>query len=58
MAKKNMKLGGGGRFAAIKEKAAAGGAENPAAVAAAAGIKAHGVKQMSKWAQAGKKRKK
>jgi hypothetical protein len=52
------KLGSGKRFAAIEKKAAASGAKNPAAVAAAAGIKAHGKKQMAKWAQAGKRRKK
>jgi hypothetical protein len=49
-------LGSGKRFAAIERKAAASGARNPAAVAAKAGIKAHGKKQMSKWAQAGKRR--
>jgi len=48
------KLGSGKRFAAIEKKAAASGAKNPAAVAAAAGIKAHGVKQMEKYAQHGK----
>lgn len=56
MAKKSMKLGGGGRFAAIEAKARASGAKNPAAVAAAAGIKAHGKAQMAKWASAGRKR--
>lgn len=56
MAGKSMKLGGGGRFAAIKAKAAASGAENPAAVAAAAGISAHGKKRMTDWATLGKAR--
>src|SRR5581483_4668483 len=49
------KLGSGSRFKAIEKKAAASGAKNPAAVAAAAGMKAHGKKQMEKWARAGKK---
>lgn len=56
MAKK-AKLGSGARFKAIEKKAAASGAKNPAAVAAAAGIKKYGVKKMEKMAQAGKKRK-
>lgn len=55
-AKKTMKLGGGGRFAAIEKAAAKSGAKNPAAVAAAAGIKKYGVKKMTAMAQAGKKR--
>ena len=49
------KLGSGKRFAAVEKSAAASGAENPAAVAAAAGRKAHGEKQMEKWAKAGKR---
>lgn len=49
------KLGSGARFAAIERKAAASGARNPAAVAAAAGIKKYGVKRMEQMAQAGKK---
>jgi len=49
------KLGSGARFKAIEKKAAASGAENPAAVAAAAGIKKYGEKKMTKLAQAGKK---
>lgn len=55
-AKKSMKLGGGGRFAAIEAAAAKSGAKNPAAVAAAAGIKKYGVKKMTAMAKAGKKR--
>jgi len=51
---KKAPLGEGSRFAAIEAKA--GGAKNPAAVAAAAGIKAHGVKKMAKWAAAGRRR--
>lgn len=49
-------LGAGGRFAAIEAKARASGAKNPAAVAAAAGIKKYGKKRMSQMAQAGKKK--
>jgi hypothetical protein len=56
MAKKP-KLGSGARFAAIERSARAGGAENPAAVAAAAGIKKYGVKRMAKMAAAGRRRK-
>lgn len=53
---KSMRLGGGGRFARIKAKAAASGARNPGAVAAAAGIKKYGQAKMTKMAQAGKKK--
>jgi hypothetical protein len=49
------KLGSGSRFAAIEAKAAASGARNPAAVAAAAGMKAHGKAQMQRWARASRK---
>ena len=49
------KLGSGARFKAIERKAAASSARNPAAVAAAAGIKAHGKQKMEKWAQKGRK---
>ncbi|HEX6537479.1 MAG TPA: hypothetical protein VF041_23055 [Gemmatimonadaceae bacterium] len=65
MAKKGAKpnakapLGQGGRFAAIKAQAMAEGksAEQAAAIAAAAGMKAHGKAAMQKMAQAGKKKK-
>jgi hypothetical protein len=57
MAKK-AKLGSGKRFAAIEAKAKASGAKNPAAVAAAAGIKKYGKAKMAKMAAAGRKRKK
>jgi hypothetical protein len=50
------KLGSGARFKAIEKKAAAGGAKDPAAVAAAAGIKKYGVAKMEKMARAGKKK--
>ncbi len=49
-------LGSGKRFAAVEASAAASGAKNPAAVAAAAGMKAHGKAKMQKMAQAGRKR--
>lgn len=52
------KLGSGKRFAVIEAKAKKYGAKNPAAVAAAAGIKKYGQKKMTKMAQAGKRRKK
>jgi hypothetical protein len=51
------KLGSGKRFAAIERKAAASGAKNPAAVAAAAGMKKYGKKKMLQMARAGKMRK-
>jgi len=50
------KLGSGARFAAVEKKAAASGAKNPAAVAAAAGIKKYGVKKMEAMAHKGKKK--
>lgn len=56
MAKK-AKLGSGSRFKAIEAKARASGAKNPAAVAAAAGIKKYGKKKMAKLAAKGRKRK-
>ncbi len=56
MATKSMKLGGGGRFAAVEKSAAASGASNPAAVAAAAGRAKYGAGKMAKMAAAGKKR--
>lgn len=52
------KLGSGARFKEVEKKAAASGAKNPAAVAAAAGIKKYGVKKMEEMAQKGKERKK
>ncbi len=55
---KEPKLGSGKRFAKVEAEAAKGGAKNPAAVAAAAGIKKYGKEKMEKMAQAGKARKK
>ena len=54
MAKKSMKLGGGGRFA--KVAANAKGARDPNAVAAAAGLKKYGANKMAKMSAAGRKR--
>ena len=56
MAKKSMKLGGGGRFAKVKAAAARGGAKNPAGVAAAAGRAKYGAKKFQALATAGRKR--
>jgi len=50
------KLGSGKRFAAIEKKAAASGARDPGAVAAKAGIKAHGKKVMQRLAARGQVR--
>lgn len=50
------KLGSGERFKSVEKSAAKSGAENPAAVAAAAGMKKYGSKKMEKMAQAGKKK--
>lgn len=50
------KLGSGERFKAVERKAASSGAKNPAAVAAAAGIKKYGKERMEKMAQTGKRR--
>ena len=55
---KKAKLGSGARFKTVAAAAKKGGAKNPAAVAAAAGIKKYGVKKMTKMAQAGKAKKK
>jgi len=50
------KLGSGARFKKVEEEAKKSGAKNPAAVAAAAGMKKYGKKKMEKMAQAGKKK--
>lgn len=50
------KLGSGARFKAVEKSAKASGARNPAAVAAAAGIKKYGVAKMEKMARAGKRK--
>ena len=56
MAKRKARLGSGARFKAIERKAAASGAKDPKAVAAAAGIAAHGKRKMAKLAAAGRRR--
>jgi len=55
MAAKKPKLGSGKRFAKIEAEAKKSGAKDPAAVAAAAGMKKYGKKKMEKMAQKGKK---
>ena len=54
MARKSMKLGGGGRFAALAAKA--GGGAKGAAIAAAAGRAKYGNKKMAQMSAAGRKR--
>ena len=56
-AEKTAKLGSGKRFKAVEAEAKASGAENPAAVAAVAGRKAHGEKAMARYSKMGKNRK-
>lgn len=51
------KLGTGARFKAVMKSAAKSGAQNPAAVAAHAGMMKYGVKRMAKMAAAGRKKK-
>lgn len=50
------KLGSGARFKAVERSAAASGAANPAAVAAAAGMKKYGKAKMAKLAAAGRRK--
>jgi hypothetical protein len=50
------KLGSGSRFKKVEEEAAESGASDPAAVAAAAGMKKYGKEKMEKWAKAGKRK--
>lgn len=57
MARKSMKLGGGGRFAALKSKLAKrGGVSNPGAVAAAIGRAKYGKGRFQAMAAKGRKR--
>ena len=53
---KKARLGTGARFKAVEKSARASGAENPAAVAAAAGIAKYGQKRMTQLATAGRRR--
>ncbi len=54
---KSMKLGGGGRFAALEGKLAGKpGIKDPGAVAAAIGRKKYGAKKMTAMAEKGKAR--
>lgn len=50
------KLGSGARFKAVEESARKSGARNPAAVAAAVGIKKYGKKRMEAMAAKGRKK--
>lgn len=50
------KLGSGARFKAVEKSAAKSGAENPAAVAAAAGMKKYGKNRMEAMAKAGRRK--
>lgn len=50
------KLGSGARFKAVEKSAAKSGAKNPAAVAAAVGMKKYGKAKMMNMAKAGKKK--
>lgn len=53
---KSMKLGGGGRFAKLKDEIAAkGGVSNPGAVAAAIGRKKYGKSRFQRMAARGKR---
>jgi hypothetical protein len=53
---KSMKLGGGGRFAALKSKLGKQGASNPGALAAYIGRKRYGSAKMAKMSAAGRKK--
>lgn len=58
MAKKSMKLGGGGRFAAFKAKLEREGKseESAGAIAAAVGRKKYGAHKMGEWSKKGRLR--
>jgi len=56
-ARETSPLGEGKRFAALANAAEVGGARNPNAVAAKAGMEKYGKERMTKWAIAGKKKK-
>lgn len=54
MAEKSMKLGGGGRFDALKRKFAAQGKSNPGGLAAFIGRKKYGAKKFAKLSAKGR----
>jgi len=56
MARKSMKLGGGGRFAKLKRQLRKLGTRSPGGLAAAIGRKKHGKRKFQKMAAAGRKR--
>ncbi len=56
MADKKPKLGSGERFKKVEAAAKKSGAKNPAAVAAAAGMKKYGKDKMEAMAKKGKER--
>ena len=54
---KSMKVGGGGRFAALKAKLAKGGkVSNPGAVAASIGRKKYGRQEFQRMSSAGRRK--
>lgn len=53
---KSNKLGGGGRFAQLKDKLTAKGVKNPGAVAASIGRKKYGAKKMAQLSSKGRKK--
>ena len=53
---KSMKLGGGGRFAALKSKLKSRGAKSPGALAAFIGRKKYGKSKMAKMSAAGRRK--
>jgi hypothetical protein len=55
MAKKSMKLGGGGRFQKLKNELSTEGVKNPAGLAAFIGRKKYGKKKFQKLAAKGKR---
>ena len=56
MAKKSMKLGGGGRFAALKKKLSKKSVDDPGALAAWIGRRKYGAKKMASMSGKGRKR--
>jgi hypothetical protein len=56
VAKKSMRVGGGGRFAKLKKKLSRKGIRNPGALAASIGRKKYGKRRFQKMAAKGRKR--